>query len=130
MNNFKNLKKNLLTVFRMHYAIFGGNLAPIGVYSSSRRFSKLIGEKSPIRRQKVSFYEFQKKPVYPHPSNPPPDNSLLHTQSLEINTKADEFPRSPWKFRKLIRWHFSSSCSTISFFNYIFSLTIGAEVVF
>ncbi len=58
-------------------------------------FSKLIGEKSPIRRQKVNFYEFQKKPVYPHPSNPPPDNSLLHSQSLEINTKGDEFPRSP-----------------------------------
>ncbi len=37
----------------MRYAIFGGNLAPIGEYSSSRRFFKVIGENSPIRRQRV-----------------------------------------------------------------------------
>jgi hypothetical protein len=30
-----------LTVFRVRYAIFGRNLAPIGEYSSSRRFFKI-----------------------------------------------------------------------------------------
>ncbi len=37
----------------MHYAIFGGNLAPIGEYSSFGDFSKVIGEKSPIRCPRV-----------------------------------------------------------------------------
>jgi hypothetical protein len=40
MNNFKNSLKILLTVLRVRYAIFSGNLAPIGEFSSSQRFFK------------------------------------------------------------------------------------------
>jgi hypothetical protein len=44
-NNFNNSYKFFLTVFRVPYAIFGRNLTPIGVYSSSQRFFKVDSEK-------------------------------------------------------------------------------------
>jgi hypothetical protein len=41
---------------------------------------------------------------------------------LILFTTADRFPRSPWKFRMQIRWHFSLSYSPISFFRCLFFL--------
>jgi hypothetical protein len=41
-------------------------------------------------------------------------------QTLYVHKTADRFPRSPRKCKKLIRWHFLSLYSPISFFDHIF----------
>ncbi len=54
-------------------------------------------------------------------SHPSPNNLLIHTHRAYIYTQ-HKFWRSPWKFRKQIKWHLSWLYSPISFFNHIFSL--------
>ncbi len=85
---------------------------------------KEIGEYGEIKCHlfcDLNFYEFWEKPVLPPLSPPPPNSLLIHTHIALYTPNSWLISQEPWKFKKQIRWHFSSSYSSISYFNHIFS---------